>query len=241
MPASPRPFFRSSNTSMIRTFEFRIPGRTRRWRPGSGGVVRRWGDRRTVPAEHPTDRCEPEPSPVVVDEPDYHSSRGSSSRTKKLDVANKISLARVSSRTSASRPLIRFVSSVVVPGHSPASITACFTQPRNASGLTPTRPPMRCTAALTDNVGSSLHASHTNRIPHSRNPYGYFLDAGMIPTLPRNQTHHQTQGDSLTPSSSRPSRARSVVCCQIAARLRHPANIATAANARITSSQYRSP
>lgn len=60
--------------------------------------------------EHPADRLDPEPSPVSIDERDHHGKRGSSSRAKKLDAANKISLARFSSRFSRSNSLIRFAS-----------------------------------------------------------------------------------------------------------------------------------
>lgn len=85
-------------------------------------VVTGRSDLHTVLCEHAADRLDPEPVTVIIDELNYHGSRGSSSRAKKLDAANRISLARFSSRTSASSCLILEASSVVVPGRSPASI-----------------------------------------------------------------------------------------------------------------------
>ena len=61
-------------------------------------------------AKHAADRLDPEPVPVIVDERDYHGSRGSSSRAKNDEAANKISLARLSSRFSSSNSLILLAS-----------------------------------------------------------------------------------------------------------------------------------
>ena len=49
---------------------------------------------------------------------------------KKLEAAKRISLARFSSRTSASSCLIFWASPLVVPGRFPASMSACLHQPR---------------------------------------------------------------------------------------------------------------
>jgi len=67
-------------------------------------------------AQHPADRLDPERLLVGVDERHYHGSRGSSSRAKKLEAANKISLARFNSFTSCSSSRIRLLSLLVVPG-----------------------------------------------------------------------------------------------------------------------------
>ena len=89
--------------------------------------------------EHAADRLDPEPVPVVVDERDYHGKRGSSSRAKNDDPANKISFARFSSRLSCSSSLILLASPVVVPGRFPESMSACLHYPRRVSELTPVR------------------------------------------------------------------------------------------------------
>ena len=68
-----------------------------------------------------------------------------------------------SSRTSASSCLIVAASPVVIPGRRPASMSACVHQPRNVSGLTPTRGPIRSTAAFNDSPGSCSQASATSR------------------------------------------------------------------------------
>ncbi|MGI8648259.1 MAG: hypothetical protein DLM55_04335 [Acidimicrobiales bacterium] len=109
------------------------------------------------------DRLDAEPVPVAVDELHYHGSRGSSSRAKKDDAANKISLARLSSLTSASSFFNRAASSVLVPDRAPASMAAYLHHPRNVSGFTPTRCPIRTTAAFNDNSGSCSRASTTSR------------------------------------------------------------------------------
>ena len=88
----------------------------------------------------------PEPVLMVVNEGDHHGSRGSSSRAKKLEAAKRISLARFSSRTSASNYLIFCASPLLVPRRFPASMSACLHQPRKVSAFTPTREPIRCTA-----------------------------------------------------------------------------------------------
>ena len=86
---------------------------------------------------------------------------------------------------------------MVVPGRSPASIAACLHQPRSVSAFTPTRCPIRTTAAFSDSSGSSFLASATSRIARSRSSGGYFLGAGMVIILLGNQTLHETRGDSV--------------------------------------------
>ncbi len=105
--------------------------------------------------QHAADRLDPKPLSVLVDERDYHDKRGSSSRAKNEEAANKISLARLSSRFSRSSSLIRTASPVVVPGRRPASMSACLHHPRKMSTLTPIRCPIRTTAAFNDSSGSS--------------------------------------------------------------------------------------
>jgi hypothetical protein len=52
---------------------------------------------------------------------------------------------------------------------------ACFTQPRNVSGTTPARGPIRSTTWFTGSDGSSALASVTRRCARSRSSGGYFL------------------------------------------------------------------
>jgi hypothetical protein len=58
---------------------------------------------------------------------------------------------------------------------------ACLHQPRSVSGCTPTRGPIRFTAAFSDRSGSCSRASATSRCARSRNSFGYFLGAGTTP------------------------------------------------------------
>lgn len=74
--------------------------------------------------EHAADRFDPEPLTVIADERDHQGSRGSSSRAKNEDAANRISLARYNSRFYTSSCLIRTASLVVVPGRSPADTSS---------------------------------------------------------------------------------------------------------------------
>ena len=121
--------------------------------------------------EHPADRLDPEPVPVVVDEGDYLGSRGSSSAAKKADAAFKISLARRSSTFSFSQllqlgPLV---------GGEPG--------PRTGVGLGPADPRPKV-SWLTDSFaeidsmafhcdGYSPWCSNTIRTARSRNSGGY--------------------------------------------------------------------
>ena len=74
----------------------RVALRSSRQQAALRRIVGGRGDLAAVPGEHPADRLDPEPVPVVIDERCHHGSRGSSSRAKKLDAASRISLARLS-------------------------------------------------------------------------------------------------------------------------------------------------
>src|SRR5690606_38424398 len=102
--------------------QFRIADGSRGDGPLFERVVTGRSDLHPVLGKHAADRLDSEPVTVIIDELNYHGSRGSSSRAKKLDAANRISFARFNSRTSASRCLILHASPAVVPGRSPASI-----------------------------------------------------------------------------------------------------------------------
>jgi hypothetical protein len=95
-----------------------------RWRSGLGCVIGGRGDSAVMYTKHVADRLDPEPGTIGVDELDYHGSRGSSSRAKKDDAANKISLARFNSLTSRSSSLTRVDFTNATPGRVPASISA---------------------------------------------------------------------------------------------------------------------
>ena len=60
-------------------------------------------------------------------------------------------------------------------------MAACFTQPRNVSGTTPTRGPIRLTAPFSVSDESSDIDSATMRCAGSRSSFGYFLGAGITP------------------------------------------------------------
>ena len=159
-PYRPRPISgRAVDPAQCSTSTTVSRDRPRRRRAGLGGVVGARGDLHLVLGQHAADRLDPEPVTVVVDERHYHGSRGSSSRAKNEDAANRISLARFSSRTSRSSSLIRLASDVVVPGRRPGVDLGLLHQPRSVSGTTPTRGPIRITAAFNDSSGSSASAS----------------------------------------------------------------------------------
>lgn len=122
----------------------------------------------------------------MVDEFDYLGSRGSSSRAKKDDAANRISFARLSSLTSRCNSLIFAASDVVVPGLTPESISACLHQVRRVSGWAPTRSAIRLTAPWRDRDGSSALSSRTSRTARSLSSGGYFLGVGIASTFPWN-------------------------------------------------------
>jgi hypothetical protein len=58
-------------------------------------------------------------------------------------------------------------------------MSACLTQPRSVSGLTPTRCPIRVTAAFRDRPGSCSRASRTSRCARSRSSGGYLVLDGQ--------------------------------------------------------------
>jgi hypothetical protein len=64
------------------------------------------------------------------------------------------------------------------------------------SELTPTRCPIRTTAAFCDSSGSCSRAACTSLIARSRNSCGYFLGAGTVIILSGIRTLHQCRGDS---------------------------------------------
>jgi hypothetical protein len=106
-------------------------------------VVAAWGDRAAVLQQHPADRLDPKHSTIdavmamLVDEPHERGDGRSSSAAKKADAVFKIAFARANSRFSRSNSTSRRRSSLDTPGLAPASIWACFTQPRNVSRLMP--------------------------------------------------------------------------------------------------------
>jgi hypothetical protein len=107
--------------------------------------------------EHSADWLDPEPVTMIVDELNHHGSRGSSSRANNDDAPNRILLARLSARFSASRFLKRVASLVLTLGRLAAPIAACFAHPRKVSGLTPVSCPIRISAAFNDCLSSHSH------------------------------------------------------------------------------------
>ena len=98
------------------------------------------------------------------------STRGTQNRIRPPQLAFSFSSCR-----------IRAASAVVVPGRDPLSTWACFTQPRNVSGLIPSSSPIRWDAPDTDPADSAM--SSTSRTARSRTSSGYFLGAAMTPTI----------------------------------------------------------
>jgi hypothetical protein len=88
------------------------------------------GDRAARLGQRAADRLDPELLPVRVDVGDHGRQRRSSSAAKKPAAVRRIAFVRRSSAFSRSSCRIRADSAVVVPGRSPASICARFTQPR---------------------------------------------------------------------------------------------------------------
>jgi hypothetical protein len=113
----------------------------------------------------------------------YQGSRGSSSRAKNEEAANRISLARLSSRFSRSSSLepgrIRRRRRPRVTGVD----LGLSAPPRSVSTLIPTRGPIRLTAAVIDRSGPCSRASRTSRYARSRNSSGYFLGPAMTSIL----------------------------------------------------------
>ena len=73
---------------------------------------------------------------------------------------------------------IRLDSAVLTPGRVPASMTACFTHPRNVSVLIPNC--SRTCPQADVKLPVCGTRSRTNRIARSRNSSGNFLSAGML-------------------------------------------------------------
>jgi hypothetical protein len=110
--------------------------------PGSrwaalAGVVRTRGDRDLGLGEDGTNRFDPELILVLIDVLDDQREGRSNSAAKKTAALFKIPLARRSSRFSRSSAAIRSASVLLVPGRSPASISAFLTHTRRASGWIP--------------------------------------------------------------------------------------------------------
>jgi hypothetical protein len=78
-------------------------------------------------------------------------------------------------------------------GSSPRSIAARLHHPRSVSGTTPTRGPIRNTAAFNESPGSWAIAAPTSRGARSRNSSGCFLGAGTTHTFPWVHALHQTR------------------------------------------------
>lgn len=108
--------------------------------------------------KHPADRLNTGPVTMIVDELKYHGSRGASSRAKNEDAANRISLARLGSRASALRALMRCASLVVVPERLSASIAACLHQLRSVSAFTSEWCSILAAAQFSYSFGSSVLA-----------------------------------------------------------------------------------
>ena len=197
-PYSPRPIGRSPCTRRISHHHLRVAHGPRRGRPGLGRVVASTGRSRT-PCSRSTaaDRLDPEPFLVHVDERD--SPRQSrvelpreETRRRQQDLVGPLELLDLLLQAA----LISAASLVVVPGRRPASISACLHQPRNVSGFTPTRGPIRTTAAFNDSSGSCSRAS--THEPHRPLPQLVRIlpRCWHPPTLPWDQSLHQTRGAS---------------------------------------------
>src|SRR5271165_3861060 len=151
-------------------------------------VIRRHGK-----LQDRADRLDAKPVPVRVNELDWRGSLGSSSRAKYALAALRISFARRSSRTSRSSSVIRLLSTVVVPGRWPPSISACFSQPRSASGWTSSCRPTRAISPRP--LPSRSRTSSTNFTARSRSSSGYFRCAAMTLNPPRYQSLQPSRGD----------------------------------------------
>src|SRR6266446_9393936 len=105
--------------------------------------VRRRSDR-----HHGTDRLDPVDRSMVVNEPDHHFARRSSSAwAKYADAFFRISFARLSSRFSRSNSFSRWRSSVVRPARWPVSRSAWRTHRRSVSDVHTSLPAIDAIAA----------------------------------------------------------------------------------------------
>lgn len=108
--------------------------------------------------------------------------RSSSAAAKNAAEVFKISFARRNSRFSRSNSAIRAVSSLVGPGRTPSSISACLTHVRNASGWIPNWSAIRLIAPVA--VAGSRRASNAILVARSRNSWLYFFGAATTLILP---------------------------------------------------------
>lgn len=126
--------------------------------------------------------------PLGVDEPDLHGDRWSSSAAKKDAADFRIWFARRNSRFSRSSSAILAASDDVVPDLAPASVSACFTQVRDASGCTPSWSAIRLIAPLFE-AGSRLAS---NRVARSRK---------LVRVLPWCRHDSESSGCLMSPSN----------------------------------------
>ncbi len=112
-----------------------------------------------------------------VDERDYFLCWRSSSAPKKLAARFRISLARLSSRFSCSRSLIRWDSAVDTPGAYPSSISAWRTQERTDSIPYPSWRATRCTVPCS--VPNSARNARTIRTAAAFSSGLYRRDVGF--------------------------------------------------------------
>src|SRR5437870_5426428 len=139
-------------------------------------VVQRRGDR-----QDRADRLDPELLPVLVDEPDHHLARRSSSAfAKYAEASRRISFARRNSTFSRSSCLNRARSSVVSPGRWPPSRSACRTQLRSVSAAHPIFSAIEVIAAHCD--ACSWVCSNTIRTARSRTSGENRLGLAMTPS-----------------------------------------------------------
>lgn len=113
--------------------QFRVPQHAFRGPPRDGLIEGGRGDLDPVLGEHATDRLDPDLLPVIIDEVDQNLVGRSSSAAKEAEAAFTISLARRSSGTSFFSALIAAISSLVLPGRTPPSTSACRIHLRNDS------------------------------------------------------------------------------------------------------------
>jgi len=130
--------------------------------------------------QHSADRLDPIGIPVLIDVgvQDF-SLRSSSAWAKKALAVRRMSLARRNSLFSRSNSLRRWASAVVVPGRSPASISARLTHSSKVCGTQPIFGAMDSTAAHRD--GYSPRCSCTRRTARTRTSGENLLDLVMAP------------------------------------------------------------
>lgn len=124
--------FRSTAAVLIRGLiagqdlaDHRIPQCPFRRRSLLPGVERRRSDLPAMLRQHPTDRNNPEPRPMLGNELTHHRHCGSFSRTKKLVASFRISMVRFSSAFLPFNSRISRAAIIVTPSRSPASPSTC--------------------------------------------------------------------------------------------------------------------